>query len=61
MSNFKTRLQNRDYSARIAEKHFSENQFFDKKNVASTEKLASVADANYRRLLAPCEVAHKPD
>ena len=39
MSNLKTRLQIRDYLARIAEKHFSETTF--------------VADANYhRRLLA---------
>ena len=30
MSNFKTRLQNRDYSARIVEKHLSEIKFSDK-------------------------------
>ena len=30
MSNFKTRLQNRDYSARLVEKHFSEIKFSDK-------------------------------
>ena len=31
MSNFKMRVQNRDYLARIAEKHFSEIKFFDRK------------------------------
>ena len=30
MSNFKTRLQNRDYSARIVEKHLSEIKFSDR-------------------------------
>ena len=30
MSNFKTRLQNRDYPARIVEKHLSEIKFSDK-------------------------------
>ena len=29
MSNLKPRLQNRDYLARVAEKHFSETKFFD--------------------------------
>ena len=29
MSNLKTRLQNRDYLARIGEKHFSETKLFD--------------------------------
>ena len=29
MSNLKSRLQNRDYLARIAEKHFSKTTFFD--------------------------------
>ena len=31
MSNFKTRLQNRDYPARIVEKHLSEIEFSDRK------------------------------
>ena len=30
MSNFKTRLQNRDYPVRLVEKHFSEIKFSDK-------------------------------
>ena len=30
MSNFKTRLQNRDYPARIVEKHLSEIKFSDR-------------------------------
>ena len=30
MSNFKTHLQNRDYSVRLVEKHFSEIKFSDK-------------------------------
>ena len=51
MSKFKMRVQNRDYPARIAEKHFSEIKFFDRKTSASTEKLACVAEANYRRRL----------
>ena len=32
MSNFKTRLQNRDYPARIVEKHLSEMKFLAQKN-----------------------------
>ena len=31
MINFKTRLQNRDCTARLAEKNFSEIKFFDRK------------------------------
>ena len=45
MSNFKTRLQNRDYPARIVEKHLSEIKFSDRemslaqKNKAAPEKI----------------------
>ena len=41
MSNFKTRLQNRDYSARIVEKHLSEIKFSDKEmSLARAENTA---------------------
>ena len=45
MSNFKTRLQNRDYPARIVEKHLSEIKFSDRemllaqKNKSGTKKI----------------------
>ena len=41
MSNFKTRLQNRDYPARIVEKHLSEIQFSDREmSLAQKKKTA---------------------
>ena len=41
MSNFKTRLQNRDYSARIVEKHLSEIKFSDREmSLAQKNKTA---------------------
>ena len=38
MSNFKTRLQNRDYPARIVEKHLSEIKFFDREMSLAQKK-----------------------
>ena len=41
MSNFKTRLQNRDYPARIVEKHLSEIKFSDREmSLAQKNKTA---------------------
>jgi len=41
MSNFKTRLQNRDYPARIVEKHLSQIKFSDRKvSIAQKNKTA---------------------
>ena len=41
MSNFKTRLQNRDYPARIVEKHLSEIKFSDREmSLAQKNKAA---------------------
>ena len=41
MRNFKTRLQNRDYPARIVEKHLSEIKFSDKEmSLAQKDKTA---------------------
>ena len=41
MRNFKTRLQNRDYPARIVEKHLSEIKFSDRKmSLAQKSKTA---------------------
>ena len=42
MSNFKTRLQNRDYPARIVEKHLSEIKFSDREMSLAQKKKTAV-------------------
>ena len=58
MSNFKTRLQNRDYPARIVEKHLSEIKFSDRemslaqKNKTAPKKILPFA-TQYHGVMAP--------
>ena len=56
MSNFKTRLQNRDYPARIVEKHLSEITFSDRemslaqKNKTAPKKILPLVTQYYPAL-----------
>ena len=58
MSNFKTRLQNRDYPARIVENHLSEIKFSDRemslaqKNKTAPKKILPFA-TQYHGVMAP--------
>ena len=58
MSNFKTRLRNRDYPARIVEKHLSEMKFSDREmSLAQKNKTAPIKENTALRNTIPSGVA----